>query len=52
MFETRVQQLSDGEELVVEESTPSSPEDPRERVIETRRHALGDEESRPEGGQP
>ena len=42
MVETRVRKLSDGEELVVEESTAGSLVDPRERTLETRKRALGD----------
>ena len=54
MIETRVQQLSDGEELVVEELIPSGPEDPRERTMETRRLAVvdDDEKARPRGSHP
>ena len=54
MIETRVQQLSDGEELVVEELIPSGPEDPRERTLETRRLAVDvdDGKARPRASQP
>lgn len=43
MIGTRVRKLSDGEELVVEGSTPERLVDPRERAIEARRLALGDD---------
>lgn len=48
MGEILVRQLSDGEELVMEESPTSGLSDPRDRAMEIRRRALGDEES-PEG---
>jgi hypothetical protein len=51
MTETVVRQLADGEELVLEESTSSSLGDPHERTLETRRNALGDDESHDEGGE-
>jgi hypothetical protein len=51
MTETVVRQLADGEELVLEESTSSSLGDPRDRTLETRRNALGDDESPDEGGE-
>lgn len=45
MFDTLVQELSDGEELVlvVEGGTPERLVDPRERTIEGRRLALDDD---------
>ncbi len=50
MIETIVRKLSDGEELVLEESPREDlDEDPRERTIAVRRLALGDDNSTPAG---
>jgi hypothetical protein len=46
MTQTTVRELSDGEELVLEERYPDNSGDPRERAIEVRRQVL-DHQSRP-----
>ena len=43
MTETVVRQLADGEELVLEETTPSKLGDPHERTFETRGSAAADQ---------
>jgi hypothetical protein len=43
MIGTRMRELSDGEELVEEGSTPERLVDPRERAIQARRRALDEE---------